>query len=381
MKVLLSLCACVLLIMCADNEPNSNETIEAMVIDSRFQDDEFNVSFISNDREASFQCLVELTGGQTVTTTAAAAGSWSACTSPMSVPMVSGQQLKLRIRAVSARGTSEPVLISRTHPGGTGGVSTPATHVARIPKLQIGSSFSFTIPRGMHVTQYATSNTYHGSGLVEFVHLQHGQNYNYTGSMVLANLGNGCGATAQDVVTLDSNSGGSYRYCRSSLATQDYMSLLRGTYARNHVEVASNDLFTMQESLRPMPRLLVQVFGPNESKLINSRFNELCSPSRRFGVVRPFNDITMMRGFWHSEYIKVKNTYVCTTSLGGINGGLYKVAGFDAVVSVNKTRTTDYGKYLSVVYMERTHGENGIDEYFARNFQSTLINSLRKNRP
>ena len=380
MKVLLSLCACVLLVMCADNEPNSEEKIEAMVIDSRFQDDEFNVSFISNDREASFQCLVELTGGQSVTTTmASTAGAWSSCVSPMSVPMLSGQQLKLQIRAVSERGTSKPVIISKTHPGV--GVSTPATHVARIPALQIGSSFNLTIPKGMHVTQYATSNTYHGSGLVEFVHLQHGQNYNYTGSMVLANMGNGCGATAQDIVTLDSNSGGAYRYCRSSLVTQDYMNLLRGTYARNHVEVASNDLFTMQESFRPMPRMLVQVFGPNESKLIRSRFNELCSPSRRFGVVRPFNDIKMMRGFWAVETLAVKSTYVCTTSLGGINGGLYKVAGFDAVVSVNKTRTADYGKYLSVVYMERVHNENGIDEYFARNFQSTLINTLSKNRP
>lgn len=372
-----------MLVMCADNEPNSEDQFGVEVIDSRFQDDEFNVSFRSNDREASFQCLVELSGGQVAATTtmgtATGAGSWSSCVSPMAVPMHSGQQLKLKIRAVSARGTSEPVVISREHPGT--GISTPATHIARVPQLQIGSAFSFTVPQGMHITQYATSNTYHGSGLIEFVHLQHGQNYNYTGSMVLANMGNGCGATAQDVVTLNSGTGNPYRYCRSSLATRDYMNITRGTYARNHVEVASNDLFTMQESFRPMPRLLVQVFGPNESQMINSRFNELCSPSRRFGVVRPFKDIKMVRGFWASEYIAVKNTYVCTTSLGGINGGLYKVAGFDAVVSINQTPTANYGKYLSVVYMERAHGENGIDEYFARNFQSTIIKALGKNRP
>ena len=378
MKVLLSLCSLMFLAMCTGEVDTNSKRLETTVIDRRFDDENFNISFIANDKSATFQCLVELTGGNNSHTDK----EWKACSSPTSIRMAGGQNLRLQIRAVSARGAvSQPVLVTETYePTATTGGSSHYEIVAP-PFLQVGSAFFFAVPRGMHLTQYATTSTYHGANTVEFMHLQHGQNYNYTGSMILHHAGNGCGIATQDIIRMSNSTGNAYNYCRASVNTSDFFNLLRGSYARNHIEVASNDLITEEGANRQMPRLLVQVFGAAESQMIRSRFDELCQPSNRLGAIRPFSNIKMVQGFWHSDELRVANTYVCTAQLGGLNGGIYKIGGFTAIAEVGANMGISYGKYLSVIYMERVHNENGIDELFARNFQTVLLSSLRKSRP
>ena len=334
------------------------------------RDGNWVVEFSSNVENAKFRCRLITNSGTS---------NWEEnCSSPKYVPTNNMEHIR-ELQVLAFTDTMEqknPLVVRFQKPVEEGNYPT-----IQQPMFQIGSTYLFSVPEGMHITQYASSHTYQGAGSVEFLHLQYGQeDYNYLGMMpygnvTYGNLGvNGCGVLMQDVVRINSGNK-SKNYCRSNLSSQDYLSLLSGMYARNHIEVSSNERIGTQQANADgrMPKLLVQVYSPNESKLIRNRFDDLCSPSRRLGVVSEFRNAKMVEGFWLYDQIRVDKTFVCKTYLGGLNGGAYQVGGF--------TATTEDGEYLSVVYMERIIGSNGIDNHFAQNLQSVLLSSLKRNRP
>lgn len=390
--------------------------VETHITKREFNNSNMAIGYSSNISDANFQCLVQITDGNgsnsegttavrateyreagrkespipTGGSAARAAGSWTSCaTNPLSINMKPGERLDMQIRAVTVDGRVDltPERVVFAHPGDETIVSTgqPIQH----PMFQIGSAFEFVAPEGMHVTQYATTNNYQGAG-IELVRLQQGQSYDYLGSYPLSGInGDGCSVFAQGTVRIKNSGGAPLNYCRSFVNAGTFLNLFSGNYARNHIEVASNDhVASIGDSGGSRARLLVQIYGPKERSLIRNRFDDLCTSG---AVVRPisvFHNVKMIQSFWLADEIKVDDTFVCTVSLGGLSGGYYQIGGFTGLTEINRNHNcmpgTDCGaflQYISVVYMERIAGENGVDHNFARNFQGALLNSLRKNRP
>ena len=394
---------------CPDGGTGEEMEIETRITHNQFRNElgQLEISYDSNIDDARFQCQVTLTGGSNarndqnppyVHATRIKGGSnahndqsWSTCTSnPLRIPMTVGERLELRVRAIADdnRVDVTPQVFTYVHSTNTG---TGVSHMLQPPVFQIGIAYEFTVPEGMHITQYASNNNYQGAG-IELVRLQQGQSYDSLGSYPLQALGgNGCSTFAQGIVALKNPSGRVYNYCRSFLDVGNYFNLFSSNYARNHIEVASDNHFNeMQLNSKPQSRLLVQTYGPQEETMIRNRFNDLCHPSRVIKPVSRFHGVPMAQGFWLADELTVRDTYVCTVKLGGLSGGFYQVGGFTAVTRINDSHHEigcsegscgGYAKFISVVYMERIAGENGIDQNFARNFQQTLLSSLRRNRP
>ncbi len=374
---------------CPNPEAGEDMEIETRITHQQFRPElgQLEIGYDSNVEGASFQCRIKLTGGSN----ARDEQIWSACAgNPLRIPMSVGEQLELQVRAITAdnRVDVTPVPFRYVHGTDTG---TSVSGLVQPPVFQIGVAYEFQVPEGMHITQYASNNNYQGAG-IELVRLQQGQDYNYLGSYPLQALGgNGCSTFSQSVVALKNPSGRVYNYCRSFIDVGSFFNMFSSNYARNHIEVASDNHFSgMQVGGRPQSRLLVQTYGPKEEEMIRNRFDDLCHPSRAIKPISRFHGVPMAQGFWLADELTVRDTYVCTVKLGGLSGGFFQVGGFTAVTRINDNHHTvgcsagscgSYAKFISVVYMERVAGENGIDQNFARNFQSTLLNSLRRNRP
>ena len=391
MKFLALLTALLFMGGCPDDGTGEEMEVETRITHNQFRSElgKMEIGYDSNIDDARFQCKVSLTGNGNTRNDQ----RWGACAgNPLLIPMSVGDRLRLQVRAVTPDNRiSSPYEFNYTHtlnPTGTPG----GTHMLSIPVFQIGIAYEFQVPAGMHVTQYASNNHYQGSG-IELVRLQQGQGgYDYLGSYPLQALGgNGCSTFAQGIVALTNPNGRSYSYCRSFLDVGNFFAMFQSNYARNHIEVASDNHFNgMQPNGKPQSRLLVQTYGPQEEAMIRNRFDDLCHPSRVIKPVSRFHGVPMAQGFWFADELSVRDTYVCTVKLGGIAGGFYQVGGFTALTRVNDNHRKlgcsggncgGYAKFISVVYMERIVGENGIDQEFARNFQQTLLGSLRRNRP
>ena len=394
MKFLALLTALLFMGGCPDNNTGEEMEVETRMTHNQFRNElgQLEIGYDSNIDGARFQCKVSLTGSGTPRNDQ----SWGACAgNPLLIPMSVGDRLRLQVRAITSdnRVDVTPYEFNYTHTTNSTG-TTGANHMLPLPVFQIGIAYEFQVPEGMHVTQYASNNHYQGSG-IELVRLQQGQGYDYLGSYPLQALGgDGCSTFSQGVVALQNPNGRVYNYCRSFLDVGNFFGMFQSNYARNHIEVASDNHFNemqgMQLNGRPQARLLVQTYGPQEEAMIRNRFDDLCHPSRVIKPVSRFHGVPMAQGFWLADELAVRDTFVCTVKLGGIAGGFYQVGGFTAVTRVNdkhhRVGCTEgscggYGKFISVVYMERIAGENGIDQEFARNFQQTLLKSLRRNRP
>lgn len=395
--------------------------VETHITKREFNNSNMAIGYSSNVSDADFQCQVKITGRDSRTTTSfnrtvparlterlgnstidrtvpagssgAQAGTnkgWGSCaTNPLSITMRPGERLDMQVRAVAADGRVDltPERIVFTHPGNS--TITSAGQMITQPVFQVGSAFEFAAPEGMHITQYASTNNYQGAG-IELVRLQQGQSYDYLGSYPLSGInGDGCSVFAQGTVQIGNGGGAPLTYCRSFLAAGRFLNLFNGNYARNHIEVASNDhIANARGTGGSRARLLVQIYGPKERSLIRNRFDDICTSGAVVKPISVFHNVKMIQSFWLADEIEVDDTFVCTVSLGGLSGGYYQVGGFTGLTEINRNHNcmpgTDCGaflQYISVVYMERIAGENGVDHNFARNFQDTLINSLRKNRP
>ena len=389
MKILALLVTLLFMGGCPYNGGEGEEMeVETRITRSNFRNDvnKMEVAYDSNFNDATFQCQVKLTG----VGNGRVDQNWQTCASnPLLIPMQIGERLELRVRAI-AEG-NRPDLSPETFTFVRLNNNNSGNPVAiQPPTFQVGIAYEFQVPEGMHITQYASNNNYHGAG-IELVRLQQGQGYDYLGSYPLSKVNNdGCSIFAQGIVSLKSGSGSHYSYCHSYLDSSSFFGMFNRNYARNHVEVASDNHFGSGQGGRPHARLLVQTYGPQEESMLRNRFNDLCHPSRVVKPVSRFHGVPMAQGFWFADEMRVRDTYVCTVKLGGMSGGYYQVGGFTAVTRINDSHHTigcsegscgSYGKFISVVYMERVAGENGIDHNFARNFQHTLLNSLRRNRP
>lgn len=383
MRFLVMLTILMLMGGCPSNNEGEVEEVETTVNSKDFRDGKMHLTFGSNIDGASFECAIDVVGDTGRDSNGKIRQSWEknweACSTPLAVPLAEGQRLNMQVRAVTAGGRDEtPSLVTYVNSGGL--VSDGGDPVIQQPLFQVGTSFDFVVPQGMHITQYATNNTYQGAG-IELVRLRQGQGLDYLGAYPLASFNHqGCSIHASDTVALKSPSGKLYSYCRSFLDASTFFSTFNNSFARNHIEVSSNPG-------QPSSRLLVQVYGPNEDTLIRKRFDDLCHGGR---ILRPASvhfGIPMFQGFFIADEVRVDNTFVCAVSLGGVAGsGRYLVGGFTGI-----TRTNDghgcgdrcvYGQIISVIYMERADGRNaGFDDLFARNFQQVLMNSLRRNRP
>lgn len=384
MKFLVMLMVLMIMSGCPSNNTEGEvEEVDTTVVSKNFRDGKMHLTFDSNVDGASFECAINVVGG-TNGNQGQGRKSWEQCSTPLAVPLSEGQRLNMEVRAVTADGRVDetPDLITYINDGNNRNnvVSGGGYPVIQQPLFQVGTSFDFVVPQGMHITQYATNNTYQGAG-IELVRLRQGQGLNYLGAYPLASFNHrGCSIHASDTVSLRSPSGKLYDYCRSFLDASTFFSTFNSNFARNHIEVSSNPG-------QPSSRLLVQVYGPNEDALIRKRFDDLCHGGR---ILRPASvhfDIPMFQGFFLADEVRVDNTFVCAVSLGGLgDSGRYLVGGFTGI-----TRTNDghgcgdrcvYGQIISVIYMERADGRNGgFDDLFARNFQEVLMNSLRRNRP
>ena len=390
MKFLALLTVLLFVAGCPDRNGDEME-VETRITHNQFRNElgQLEIGYDSNIAGANFECQVRLTGGSNERIDS----NWSVCpNNPMRIPMSIGERLELHVRAVTLdnRVDVTPYVFTYVHSGNnplTGGT------IVQPPVFQIGVAYEFQVPEGMHITQYASNNNYQGAG-IELVRLQQGQDYNYLGSYPLQALGgNGCSTYAQGIVQLSSPNGRAYSYCRSFLDVGTFFSMFSNNYARNHIEVASDNHFNgvqVAAGMRPQSRLLVQTYGPQEEALIRNRFDDLCHPSRVIKPVSRFHGVPMAQGFWLANELRVRDTFVCTVKLGGLAGGFYQVGGFTALTRINESHHKvgcaggscgSYGKFISVVYMERLAGENGIDQNFARNFQRTLLSSLSRNRP
>lgn len=388
MKFLVLLTALLFMGGCPGGGPDEEMEIETRITHNQFRNElgHLEIGYDSNIDEASFQCQIKLTGGSNARTDQ----SWSVCAgNPLQIPMSIGERLELQVRAITAdnRVDVTPQVITYVHGANTG---TSVSSLVQPPTFQIGIAYEFQVPEGMHITQYASNNNYQGAG-IELVRLQQGQDYDYLGSYPLQALGgNGCSTFSQGIVALKNPNGRVYNYCRSFIDVGTFFSTFSSNYARNHIEVASDNHFNSLQANRPQSRLLVQTYGPQEEAMIRNRFNDLCHPSRVIKPVSRFHGVPMAQGFWLADELTVQDTYVCTVKLGGLSGGFYQVGGFTALTRINDSHHLigcsegscgSYAKFISVIYMERIAGENGIDQNFARNFQHTLLNSLRRNRP
>lgn len=389
MKFLVLLTALLFVWGCPDGGTGEEMEVETRITHNQFRNElgQLEIGYDSNVEGARFQCKVTLTGGSNERRDQ----GWGTCSgNPLLIPMSVGERLELSVRAITAdnRVDVTPQTFTYVHNLNTG---TNVSSLIQPPVFQIGIAYEFQVPEGMHITQYASNNSYQGAG-IELVRLQQGQDYDYLGSYPLQALGgNGCSTFAQGIVALKNPSGRVYNYCRSFLDVGNFFSMFQSNYARNHIEVASDNHFNgLQANGRPQSRLLVQTYGPQEDAMIRNRFNDLCHPSRVIKPVSRFHGVPMAQGFWLADELTVQDTYVCTVKLGGLSGGFYQVGGFTALTRINdshhligcsKGSCGSYAKFISVVYMERVVGENGIDQNFARNFQQTLLSSLRRNRP
>lgn len=386
MKFLMMLTILMFTVGCPDREGDLQE-VETHITKSMFRNDlnKMEIAYASNIDGAHFECQVSLTGGNNERVD----NDWRACTNnPLMIPMSRGERLVLQVRAVTAdnRVDLTPETFTYMYPGTTVN-GTP--QMIQPPVFQLGIAYEFRVPEGMHITQYASNNNYQGAG-VEVVRLQQGQGYDYLGSYPLHALGgNGCSTYSQGLVSLRSGSGATYNYCHSFVNVDTFFGMFNSNYARNHIEVASDNHFNRVAGGAPHARLLLQTYGPQEEAMIRNRFNDLCHPSRVIKPVSNFHNIPMAQGFWLADELTVRDTYVCTVKLGGLSGGFYQVGGFTAITRINDVpkygcsggNCGGYAKYISVVYMERIAGENGVDQNFARNFQHTLLKSLQRNRP
>ena len=377
---------------CPDGTSGDETDVETRITHNQFRNElgQLEIGYDSNIAGASFECLVSLTGGSNERIDS----DWRMCPSnPMRIPMSIGERLELQVRAVTGdnRVDITPYVLTYVHSGNNTTTTVTGGGIIQPPLFQIGIAYDFQVPEGMHITQYASNNNYQGAG-IELVRLQQGQDYNYLGSYPLQALGgNGCSTYAQGIVQLSSAGGRSYNYCRSFLDVGTFFSMFSNNYARNHIEVASDNHFSgVQAGVRPQARLLVQTYGPQEEAMIRNRFDDLCHPSRVVKPVSRFYGVPMAQGFWLADELRVRDTFVCTVKLGGLSGGFYQVGGFTALTRVNDSHHKigcaggscgGYAKFISVLYMERLAGENGVDQNFARNFQSTLLSSLSRNRP
>jgi hypothetical protein len=186
--------------------------------------------------------------------------------------------------------------------GGIGGVPP----MPAITDFQIGSFYSYTVPEGMHVTEYSTNKTAN----TQHVFLRVLDDDFYVGN-------DACYRDFDRKVVLTSPSGQPFNYCSHTYPDEEWYKIRTGyRLANNHLEIATDPA-----QITPVhnERTLLNVFDTDyEYMQDRSRFEQLCA-NRRGTITRTPAIRFMDRGFW-GEAVRAQ-FYMCVADIVGFGPG------------------------------------------------------------
>jgi hypothetical protein len=379
-------------------------TIETSLASESQSADQVVVGFSSNIATASYVCrtdIIDQGGRQTQ-------GQWAACAANgLTIPLPAGSKVTLSVKAVSPDGREDATPITKTYesaksPANQNPVPQPQptklpdqiSTNPRIPSqpgqgslppleissLNLGSAWTFQVPQGMHVLQYA-ANYGLGQG-IDVLQIMQGQDPNYFSFYPgqFRSL-SGCSALASQPVGIQSPAGNTLEYCAGKVQSAGDIARLFGfQYAPDHIEVGSDANAPVQS------RMIVQVYQNYQQGM--GILNGLCGGAANVsGFTEVFGALPVMNDFWAFSYLNDK-VKTCRVTLNGLNGGRWQVAGF---VFTENDYVANYchngcgggsGRALEVLYLERNQdGMTRYSDYFARDFQSLIFNVLGRENP
>ncbi|MEZ4743000.1 MAG: hypothetical protein R3B45_11220 [Bdellovibrionota bacterium] len=392
------------------SKPASVQTL--LQAENKVGNDKVVLNFGSNVDNASYQCQVEvINAGEQ----AANKGAWSMCVaSGLEVPIPEASLVTVSVKAIDANGNedSSPLVLQykgaeKSAPIVQPTVQNPAPQLpeTQVPgngqggqygypdaqhwspfeltSLNLSSSWSFRVPRGMHVLQYSAD---YGVGTgIDVVQIMMGQDPNYFGLYPGSfRTDNGCSRLANRPIGIRSPAGDVLGYCAGKVYGKAQVNKMFGAeYAVNHIEVGSDIDAPIKK------RMLVQVYrNYNRNRSILS---SLCSDRANVsGYNEVFANIPVMENFWAYDYL-VDNVRTCRVTLNGLNGGRWQVAGFiftqadyarsSRCASAHRScQASDMA--LEVVYLEKNEqGMTRYSDYFVRDFQELIFDTLGRENP
>jgi hypothetical protein len=408
---------------------NSNSTksapvapvVETTLVSENKSDDRVVLAFGSNVQNASFLCKIDVVDSDNRQSD----GQWSTCASSgLNVPLPAGSHVSIAAKAISAEGQEDATPLIKNYSGlptnsapkpgpiadgnNNTPVPDPVSENPRIPdpqggpiptpgngypgqdswqpleinSLNLTSSWTFQVPVGMHILQYA-ANYGIGAG-IDVLQIMQGQDPNYF-SFYPGNFRsmNGCGRMVSQPVGIRSPAGNVLGYCAGKVQNPGDIAQLFGfEYAPNHIEVGSDANAPTQT------RMLVQVYNnylPGMGIL-----NGLCNgPANVSGFSEVFGAFPVMNDFWAFNYLR-DNVKTCRVTLNGLNGGRWQIAGFvftESEYAANYCQNLHCGgggsgRALEVLYLERNiNGMTQYSDYFVRDFQNLIFNVLGRENP
>jgi hypothetical protein len=187
---------------------------------------------------------------------------------------------------------------------GTGGIGGVPPQPA-VTNFQIGSFYGYTVPAGMHVTEYATNKTVN----TQHVFLRVLDDDFYVGN-------DGCYRDTDRKVALTSPAGQPFLYCSHTYPNEDWYKVRTGyRLANNHLEIATDPA-----AVTPVrnERTLINVFDADyEYMQDRSRFEQLCANRR--GTITRTPPIPFTQGFWGLPVLA--QFYMCVADLVGAGPG------------------------------------------------------------
>ncbi len=381
---------------------NNPPTVDTTLASATQDDQQVVLAFSSNIPNASFLCKADMVDAESRVTT----GQWGACpASGYSIPVPAGSKVSVSVKALGSDGSEDPTPLALStffgkSAGGANNVPDSISGNPRIPapeqpvpapgtgfpardqwqmldlnSLNLGSRWTFQVPAGMHILQYA-ANYGIGSG-IDVLQIMQGQDpkyYSFYPGSVFSD--NGCGAFANQPVGIRSPGGDVLGYCAGKVRGESEIERLFGfRYAPNHIEVGSDANAPVQS------RVLVQVHSDFRPEM--GILNALCHGDANVsGFNEVFGAVPVMNDFWAFSYIR-DNVKTCRTTLNGLNGDRWQIAGFiftESTYAANYCQTgcnANSGNALEVVYLERNaNGMTRYSDYFVRDFQTLIYNVL-----
>jgi hypothetical protein len=187
-------------------------------------------------------------------------------------------------------------------PAPTGSILPPPA--VQVPmQMQIGDFYAFTVPDGMHVTEYSTNKTYNTS--LDFYRISTTSDPFYLGNYPCK------GQFDQQVTFSGDSSGTMYNYCQSTPPEDVFKWLMSATIANNHLEVATNAPLVTEEQHEYID---INVFDANYEYMTGrSRFETLCLNQHGNITLSPPMAV-INQEFWGTGPV-LANFVMCTTDL------------------------------------------------------------------
>jgi len=246
-------------------------------------------------------------------------------------------------------------------------------------RFLIGNFYEFTVPEGMHVTEYSTTKTYNRQ--LSFYRVLSEFDPHYIGNSM-------CNGYADRRITALTPRGEPLDYCHSTVQDDIYKWMTDYRLANNHIEVATDGDIVAQNPAAHQ-RIMINVFDADyEFQRSRTRFEYLCM--NRPIVKGP--PMRFLQNFWAVDEVWAE-FWMCDTDLPGTGPGLpgieqWRVGAFFIVDSASALpdmycTACSYStqKAIEVVYMARPNESNWRPENFARTAQSLFLSTLGQAQP